>query len=382
MKIIYIITAATKRNRIIGGHYYSLKAIADAMAKKHEVITIAVMHKHSEVVDTYKHRVEYVLKNGKTTRQLIDEIIGWITKEQPTVVHSFDMQAHLLAKEACAKTRTSLVETKPGGPKTRHTYPFSWDITLFTQDDLEHYSRHPILKKANLHYIPNRVTRPTKKTERLNEIPETESYFNIFTINRVNFSKLSIALQTLSMARHLRNNGIKARAVIIGRVEDSLALEKIKDSAHPDDLLLQEPPYIIHASELLPVADAVVAMGRGAMEALAYNKPVFCPSADGQFPFLLNNETFNDAMASNFSERSRVSLTLDRRKEHCLKITNDSDTYNTQCVLSSRLYKEFCDVAAVIEKYEKVYAYARTPPSLPFERQLMALASLLASVLH
>lgn len=379
MKILYIISSLNAHSHaIVGGHYYSLKVISEAMSQHNEVLTLAIMPKESPVINSYNHRHEYIFSAGKTTKQLIKKLMDFVRREKPDVLHSMDTPAHLMAKKVSQKTGTPLILTKAGGPPSRHSYPYSKDIVLFTRDDYEHYKKNPMLRRARLHLMPNRANPPVINEARFSEMPSMEGFFNVMTINRFEGVKRSTIIQTINFVEYLRQHSVRARAIIIGRRGHEPLLAEVRSKLDKDDLVFTEEPYIVSASEYLPLADAVVAVGRGAMEALGYGKPVFCPSSTDGFPFLLDDATIELALASNFTERTRISLGLNARLECALRLARDDVGRDRAAKRSLDYFRTYCDIANAVHKYQEIYKNAECSAYWPMERLVMITASMIS----
>ncbi|RYZ74587.1 MAG: hypothetical protein EOP09_00175 [Proteobacteria bacterium] len=231
-----------------------------------------------------------------------------IRTSSPDVLHAYDHKSLFVARLLSLLLGIPVIYTKCGGPNGSRAIPFANRIVLFSGENYSHYCEHGDPSRYIL--IPNRLNRPhsdPEMQERLvNELGLRDQKI-LLRISRFNRYYDHTFNQTEALFRELRAKEMSWHLVFLGAEQDPVYLQELKDRFGLDGVYyIVEESYTKEASKLIPIADAVVATGRGAMEACYFGKRVFCPTAIGRLPVEINDATFDTLFHFNFSERAPV----------------------------------------------------------------------------
>src|SRR5690606_36599822 len=103
----------------------------------------------------------------------------------------------------------------------------------------------------------------------------------------------------------LSKHHLNAKLYVIGKVQDdNVYHELLKISARKAVEFIIEDQYTAEASKLVYLADAVIATGRGIMEASSLYLPILTPAINSDIPVLINAVNFDVFFKTNFSERN------------------------------------------------------------------------------
>src|SRR5690554_1825731 len=106
--------------------------------------------------------------------------------------------------------------------------------------------------------------------------------------------------------------------------------------------MITDSKYTAKASDMLYLADAVIATGRGVMEAASLAKPILTPAKNADLPILVNQSNFKGFFDTNFSERNSVSdANLVTNISDIKKLVIDKEFYAKSSELSKDYFEEY-----------------------------------------
>ncbi|MDP0498065.1 MAG: hypothetical protein Q7Q73_17825 [Verrucomicrobiota bacterium JB024] len=352
--------------------------IASAMARQNEVQIVLISDMECPALNSY--RGEIVRLEHESSQCDIQKLATLAHSEKADVLHSFDANSHLIAKAASAKTGIPLVETKPGGQPCRRTYPFAYDITVFTLQDHDLLLGHPSFRKANIHLIPNRVERPPVNTERLRLLSPhlKDDHFKFILISTLVPVKAQIFHRCLNLIDRLNGRGIKTQAIIIANPHDQAVHDDVCRRMSEHSCLLTTKEYTTKAAEFIPAADAAISMGRSTMESTAFGKPVLCGARNLDIPYLLDESNIENAIRHNFTDRATASISESDALNAIAKMIISTSDYQSACQFSEHVFSTYCDVEKAVPLYQDIYRTAKPAKNtfLEKERQTIALSLL------
>lgn len=363
MIVSFVITSFEGKNTGLGGHYYSCLALAKALnSAGHRVIIFCVGDKLAPALQNEEVEVKRIECKARQLREGIKLLTQALSEFNPDVVHAFNQSAYFLARFPCKRLRLPIVLTKPGGAFHEGAYhPLVGQFIVFTRDDYEGFSRSKRFKNASIHWIPNRVTAPELNEERVRSIKQKleGEVFTFLLISRISMSKTDVFQQAVRMVRELKSRHLSFRLLIIG-TPDSLSLKNwIEGQELSEIILLTEKPYIVKASDYIPFADCVIAMGRGVMEAAAWGKPVLVPSQPTKpFPVLLTDDTFESSFRANFTERAVFPFNAGQDLSAVEQLVADISEHARASAFMKACYREYFDISAKVDLYTDIYRQA------------------------
>jgi glycosyltransferase involved in cell wall biosynthesis len=355
-RILFVISCFRVSNTGQGGHYHSLRTVAEALAESGDDVQIVSVGDFSPaalegVGVPYRHLDAGGLSLS-AARARFDP--------PPTHVHAFDRRAVFFAREISRRHRAKLYVTKPGGPNKRY-HPFAEDIFAFSAENRAWLEQDPRLKQARIHFTPQRVRAIMADTDRLASLQESYPFdgMTVLRIARVGpYYRRSIDA-TLGLAQGLRARGIKARAFILGSREDAATVAELGGLMLAPDVLCTEPCFTRSAAQLLGIGDFVVGTGRGLMEAMMAGKPVFCPVAGEPNPVHVTASNIDALHATNFSERSVAPADRDGLEALFLMASSEGER-SAAMEEARRLAAERFNIAAALPIYHSAYDAPQT----------------------
>jgi glycosyltransferase involved in cell wall biosynthesis len=369
MKVVYLVGCFEGANSGVGGHYYSLSVLSKAMSCLHEVKILVLGNKNVEALDGLDLPIEKIEFVSLKDQAGLEALKANLRECSPDVLHSFDLKAHPLAQAVSAELKIPHVITKPGGGPGRYRYPLARDIILFTKEELSWLKGHPAFRNVRLHLIPNRVARPKANSTRLMELsPRIKpDHFVFLAIARATEGKEHQLVQAIHLVEDLAERGMKVQLVIIADPHDLGVIRRLAKIAKENTVLLHEKPYIVKASVYLPLADIVIAMGRGVMEAAALGKPVMSSSEGARYPFLLNDQNFDVAFAANFTSRSGIVASDEETFDCISKLIRNRDQYALSVQFIEERFTRYFEIDTVVHQYEEIYQNAKLSSRRSFE---------------
>lgn len=361
VKIAIVISSFEGSNTGQGGHYYSAQSLATALRQTAEVYIFNVGNMEAKALEGYDGPLErvafaspYDLSSvGCLERRFIDLGIE--------LAHGFDRNTVAMLRIISGRCQLPVVFTSPGGLKAA-SHPAVKNLIVFNRSSFNSFRALSRFKHSEIHLIPNRALPAAENKERLNaaKLPIDPKSFTFVTINRLTSSKEHQIVQSLNLLEELVRQKLAVQLVVIGVDDGSLSpssYRRLQDLSYCH--LLTEPKYTKQASDFLPWADAVIAMGRGVMEACAYGKTVLVSSAGGEVPQLLDQENFQEFFAENFTNRCRFKRCEKETIGQISKIITNRQEKKVYEQQSSHFFSRFFDVNEVIPEYLSIYRNAK-----------------------
>ena len=301
--IFFFINSQAGLNTGMGGHYYSLLHTVTEMERLGEACTIVVLGDMRPKAFTGREYAFY----PKTAEGLAQFKVDFAALlPQARVFHTFDKSAGKIIELALREYSAPLIVTKPGRP------PESWkrrryrNMVFFQESEFLHEQALARLSGGlyNPALIPNRIS-PTliRGTGRRSPFT-TKPGLKLLRIGRINPGYNKVVRQSVNLMERLRALGHKVELAVVGTVESQNALDKLQAQGWPDVVFRTSDDFTVNAAQLIEFADIVVGIGRGAMEAMVHRKPTFVSCTDPALPVFLDAQTFPEAFAHNFSQRT------------------------------------------------------------------------------
>lgn len=310
-----------------GGHYYSLLHLRSAMSIPSKIVVIGdffppVYAGIDGIIFIRCSRIGLSFLSDYTRK----------ISEQPSIIHSFDLNTALYGSRVARRNNIPFVITKPGGPVQRAHYATYRNQVVFHSEDFQYFkSLHRGPERISM--IPQRVIPVSKETSRPDPFSGVAGAndIKIICISRIGpyyKRKLNQAVNLFEKIGEERSCAL----AIIGTIEDNIVMSDLSRSlAGKKAIIHTKDTYTHNAAELLRYADVSVAGGRSFMEALSLGMYVFFPVRDSDIPCFAEPTNIAEAMAQNFSERVQLSQIINPEAglEKFLKRAED-ESYRTE----------------------------------------------------
>lgn len=351
-KVLFLIN--TIKNGGGGGHFYSLKNISSSLEEIIDYKIINVGYTIGRGLQDIGSDKLIFISFKKTNFWLgFYQIYKNIKNLDPDIIHAFDSRSLFIARTIAVFYRKPVFFTKCGGPNGSRFVPDCDCQILFSHENLKHYQKYgsSVIPR---HLIPNRIKSVERDEIQIQDFRNSYDIDNRFVILRISrfnpYYKLTFQQSIELLKAYLKRNE-KALLILIGEIQDPDFYESLMLSINNESLpvlVVTKPQFTNMASRLIPIADVVVATGRGVMEACYFNKQIFCPVQNSPIPVPLNDETINPLFKVNFSERaSFISVGKSYYDEERSFKINKTKT--------RKYFDEFFDANAVVNKYQIIY---------------------------
>ncbi|RUO37097.1 hypothetical protein CWE15_11545 [Aliidiomarina taiwanensis] len=267
-----------------------------------------------------------------------------VNRFKPDVINAYDEKSLFIGRLLSLFYNIPIVYTKCGGSNGSKFIPFASRYVLYSGENYEHYKNNGYNDKSIL--IPNRVLRPTVEHS---VVKDFLKYLNIgdgkiiLRISRFNRYYDLTFNQSVRLYEEIKSQENNLHLVFVGIVQDQEYFNELCNRYSSTNIhFVTENRFTHFAARLIPAVDFVVATGRGAMEACAHNKRVFCPTKNQSLPIELTLDSFKFLSYYNFSERSEISNVR-------FKITTSTSTSTKE------LFDKYFCTDAVIDKYYQLY---------------------------
>lgn len=360
MRILYLIYTLGHGR---GGHSHSLDHLSRELGKFMDVHILSLGPKESPVIRSNPYFRSHIYFNGFNFLYLRKQFDRFLRLYRPTILHFFDHWSHSVCCSLVPLHDYKVVLTKCGGPNPKR-YPRAKNLILFSQENLEWFKSKPQYQSARLFLIPNRVKpallRPTTELVPISKNSLGFTFLRISRIKKTYYKSLMDSIRLLHILTHL---GVKnVMLYIVGVIEDRTLFHDLsQDPLVKKGLVvfLTDDSYTTRASRMLYLADAVIGIGRGAMEAASLGLPLLTLNAKGDLPVLITEETFADAFRNNFSERSIFSrYNANQNIFFILKMIHDELFYSHLSSFSREVFDKYFNVEMASEKYREAYEHA------------------------
>lgn len=368
MKILYLISVIGHGN---GGHFYSLDQISSSISKSADVAIVSIGKRKSNIISNNNFFLEHIYFSGINIIKYYYNILRLIKKFNPEVIHCFDEHSYNLIKLINYK-KAKIVLTKCGGPNPIR-YPKSENLIVFSEENFNWFKSNKNFSSANINFIPNRILK-LNILKKSNYPEKKENLFSIVRITRIGHAYKNSIMLSINLIKEL-NKELNVVLYIIGVIQDRDVYDEIRlEVKDLPVVIITEAEFIYEASKMLYLADAVIATGRGLMEASSLGLPILTPAKDRSYPVLVTETNFNSLFGTNFSQRN-ISITDDNFElDNIKKMINDSELYIKHSLFSKKMFELYFNVESVIEKYLNLYRESiKSNSSIDFKLTLRTL---------
>ncbi len=339
-----------------GGHAYSMDHISKSISQSG--VDIAILSIGIRESDNFLQSTFYlgnIFFNGANFWVASKKIRNVVNKFDPDIIHCFDYNCYNVFKTINLNNKYKFVLNKCGGPN-QSSYPRGEDVVLFSRENEIWFKENSRYNKTNFYLIPNRVNKVKLETDI--QIKKPENIFTFVRIIRIGPTYKNSILQSIDLISLLSEQGFNVKLYVIGVIENSETYNELVDYAEDKNVsFLVEDQYTTRASKMLYLADAVIATGRGFMEASSLGIPVLSVANNCKYPILVTDVNFDDFFKINFSGRLNYA-NEDSNIPNLIKLISDRGFYN-ECRKSLQKYFErYFDVNKATEAYLRVYDIA------------------------
>lgn len=353
MKILFFISVMGHGR---GGHFHSLNHISQALGTEFDASIFTIGPGKSSVLEANPYFKKHIYFNGKNYFSFKKGLEDEVLKLNPDIIHCFDHNVYNILKLSKVCNRYKFVLTRCGGPNPK-SFPRVENLIVFSKENEKWFQGQLKFKSTALFRIPNRIF-PVELVNNNKLVRKEENKFCFVRIARIGPSYVKSIENSISLIQALlsgKHHNI--HLYIIGHVEDNTIYHELKQKAlNLPVTFLTDPQYTLKASDMLYLADAVIATGRGVMEAAALKKPVLVPIINSGIPCLINEQNFGELFNKNFSERCELKLySPDNNLSSIQSIIADNKRYSESSEYSLRVFNENFNVLTSIPLYKKVY---------------------------
>jgi glycosyltransferase involved in cell wall biosynthesis len=357
-RILFIISK-TSFLEGVGGHWRSLRIIASELYEQGFPVTVCTLSNNGSspifdncIFDTVTFPCNPILLpyHGKKLKCFIDRL-------QPDIVHLFDHRSLIRCLALNQLHSIPTVFTKPGGPMLKFKITPPSDVILFSHEDITWFQNN-IKTASNYHLIPNRAVTVKPNTNKVQKLKtQLNDGFILLRICRIGVEYKDGIVKTILLIRELKRRGVAASLALVGSIDSQEVFDDLMSSYREDIYYFTTKEYYKEGSQILPVANAVVAVGRGVQEAMSLGLPVLCPGSNNQFPILItNDDLFNRAMKFNFSQRTIFPENYDDENlQNFISIIQNKSKYQELSKLSLFWFDEYFNVKGAVSKLQRVY---------------------------
>ena len=351
-----------------GGHFWSLKATVEALAREIDCFVIDVGVSPSPVVESSSVRSYHVPFTGLNIWSAIGGISRVFTEERPDVINLFDGRIDFLARVASIRHRIPLVRTKCGGPPPTRFFPYTDKVIIYSVEDRNWFSRSKKFSRSVIELIPNRTTPFTCDSGRIADLRSRIHADKPVVLRIARFTEHyeTSMVQGINLVRRLNQENKDCQLVIIGALQNQGVYEHIAALSNKNVHIFTEDRFTLDAKELIDIGDLVIGTGRGFMEAASRGKVLLTPLADGDLPVLVTEENFADIFASNFSPRNRVeNYNEESNYREIRRVLVNRDRKQDLQEFARRLNTKHFDLYSALEQHKAVCCDLRYRTHLP-----------------
>ncbi|WP_337878940.1 hypothetical protein [Rheinheimera sp.] len=374
MKVCYLISAVSSDNTGRGGHYESLKILAESIYENGlDVEIVSLGDIFPPTFGNTSVKVRFIqFKKSDSLIQYIKKVADEIYDISPNVIHSFDNKSYFFARLANVKIKCKLVLTKPGGPNPKLFFPRCNDLIVFSQENFAFFKSRSRYKDVNVHYLPNRAKKILCDDLRIREIKELYDISGkvILRIARICDSYKESFIQLINLVNGLNDQGFSCTAVIIGFIQDQHVYDEIIALDCKYLRVVTEERYTKNASALIDLCDYFLGTGRGVFEAALLNKLVFTTISSSRYPVIIDEDNIDELQHNNFSPRSilknRTEASSKEFLSSVIQILSDEIKLNEKRKYILSVAKQRFDISSVMDSYMEIYLNC-----FPFKRNLI-----------
>lgn len=365
MKILFLITV---RGHGRGGHFHSLNHISEEMGNSTNVGICSYGGGKSEVIENNPYFLKHIRFTGGEIISLKKEWSKLLKEFAPDLIHCFDADSYNMFTLLFDQNRYTIALNKCGGPNPKK-FPLSQNLILFSEENKEWFRNNSKFEKTNIEVIPNRVN--PRILEFSSEKPILkENSFCFVRIARIGKSYIRSIRASIQLIKLLVEKGVKVHLYIIGAIQDVNIAEELNNEIIGLPItLITEDKYTAKASDMLYLADVVIATGRGIMEGTYLGKPILTPSKNSEIPILVDESNFDAFFRTNFSERNRApEKSIELNTQKILGLIEDHKFYDEMSGFSKSCFQNYFSTELGVSKYVGFYEKYLGSKSIKFNR--------------
>ena len=167
MRIVFVICSFGHGK---GGHFHSLRVIAEALQERADCMILNIGLSPSAVLA--ESSVEYVFQefDGWHPLACARSIHKTVSRFEPNVIHSFDRPAHSWARLLGQRFDIPVIHTKCGGPNPREYYPSADCLINFSIENYRFFQQSRKHNRSRIEHIPNRSNVVKADSERIGRL--------------------------------------------------------------------------------------------------------------------------------------------------------------------------------------------------------------------
>ncbi|CCN80335.1 conserved hypothetical protein [Vibrio nigripulchritudo SFn27] len=345
MKILSLITTLGHGR---GGHFYDYVITNEQLVEDgHNVRAVEIGLNRSPIIHDADLKKSYIYFNGINMISMLFKLAVIIREFKPDVIQSYDLPSFSAANFISIIFKVPVAFTKCGGPNPegKSFFPRLNNVITYSIENYNYFDCNKVC-------IPGRSKKIYTNYELCNSIEKSiqESYggcLKILRISRIDEHYEDVFYKSIKYVNKLYENGIAVKLLIIGVIQSESLFKKLKEYDKNNVVFwLTDDIYTVNASQLIHVADLVLATGRGVMEAASISKPIMIFDTMQEDPIPLNKKNFHDYFNTNFSPRSFSSKPNEvDSTRFCMEISTDTVLSNKYKEEIESLYFEYFDIS-------------------------------------
>jgi hypothetical protein len=371
MKIFF---AVTTKGHGRGGHFYSLRATADALSSFAQVTIVNFGVTLSPILRGACGQLIDLSGRG-SIGNAVGKFQKLVFSEKPDVIHSFDLESLYFSREAALLCKVPLVHTRCGGANPRRYFPLLRNLIVYSKENAAYFAASRRHGKTKTHLIPNRVSEVHRDQERIASLrarqePNTVTFLRISRIGE--YYRRSL-LGSARLVSQLNLRGVRARLLVVGVIQSEAVAADVLSESSGYARIVSEDRYTQDAAQLIDIAEFVIGTGRGFMEAAMCGKIVLAPLQNREIPYVATLERLPEFFRQNFSERVILEKTDSEGDElqRIVELCAHSSVRDDLLANVKKYAREHFDVDAAKELHRDVYSsLQRSEPAAPFDRLL------------
>lgn len=352
LNVLFFITV---RGHGRGGHVHSLNHISQALAEYANVSICTYGTGRSPVLEINPYFVSHIYYNGWNFKEYRKKVYKLIKVYKPDILHFFDTAAYLTFTSYFNSNKYSIFVNKCGGPNPIK-FPKVNNLILFSRENYLWFEKQKLFRETNVTFIPNRVN-PKLLSINSNYPIQKKNAFCFVRIARIGEVYKKSIEDSIRMVELFVQNGQDIHLYLIGTIQNQdIADDLRKQIIGLPITMITEDKFTEKASDLLYLADAVIATGRGIMEAAALGKPILTPASNADLPILVTEENFNEFFATNFSERNVASSqNIKSNQRNISRLIKNNEYYDNLSRYTKTIFDENFSTTVGVQDYLKFY---------------------------
>jgi glycosyltransferase involved in cell wall biosynthesis len=342
-----------------GGHFNSMNHISKSFGNQININILTIGPSRSKVLEENPHFYKHLHSNGFNILELRQSILS-ITKELKTnILHCFTDETYSLIRGVLIFKKFTYVINKNGGENPKD-FPKVDNLVLFSVENFKWFKSNKKFQTTQISLIPNRVQQFKLENQESIGIEKLKDKFTFVRIGRIGKTYKKSFEDSIRLFEYLNTKfSNKIIMYFIGAIEENnvyLELKKYIEDNKLNIIFLTDDKYTINASKMLYIADAVIASGRGVMEACSLGLPSFTLAENSKYPILIDPQSFDSFFETNFSQRNHaIETCLNLTFLNAEKLINNVEFYNSISEFSKHIFYEHFDIKSGTIKYIDFY---------------------------